>query len=104
MSSMNPFDEPSPAPSDQESPDDARKPPPKEEPEPALESVAGLLLEKRLVLTALELHTELLERGKEVRQLKDYFSNPGNFEQALPQPLLSIKSSDIGEECDNLQA
>ena len=61
-----------------------------------MESVANLLIEKRLVLTALELHTELLERGKEVKELKDYFSNPGNFEQAIPQPLSSIKS-DIGE-------
>lgn len=96
MSSTNPFDEPSPTPSDQESPD--TKTPLKEElePEPAMESVAGLLIEKRLILTALELHTELLERGKEVKELKDYFSNPGNFEQAIPQPLASIKS-DISE-------
>ncbi|KAG5900415.1 hypothetical protein JTB14_029302 [Gonioctena quinquepunctata] len=33
-----------------------------------------------LLLSALELHTELLESGKEIRQLKDFFSNPGNFE------------------------
>ncbi|XP_074035176.1 RAB11-binding protein RELCH homolog isoform X3 [Leptinotarsa decemlineata] len=42
--------------------------------------IATKLLQDRLLLTALELHTELLESGKEIRQLKDFFSNPGNFE------------------------
>lgn len=42
--------------------------------------VASKLLKDKLLLTALELHTELLESGKEVKELKDFFSNPGNFE------------------------
>ena len=50
------------------------------------EEFASVLLEDGFILTALELHTELLEYGKEIPTLRDYFSNPGNFEHALPQP------------------
>ena len=49
------------------------------------EEFATTLLEDGLTLTALELYTELLESGKEVQCLKDYFSNPGNFEHTMPQ-------------------
>lgn len=42
--------------------------------------VATKLLKDKFLLTALELHTELIESGRELRQLKDFFSNPGNFE------------------------
>ena len=49
------------------------------------EEFTSVLLEDGLILTALELHTELLERGKEIPSLRDYFSNPGNFEHAIPQ-------------------
>lgn len=42
--------------------------------------IAAKLIHDKFLLTALELHTELLESGKELRQLKDFFSNPGNFE------------------------
>lgn len=41
------------------------------------------LLEDKLYLTALELYTELLECGKELKDLKDFFANPGNFEQQI---------------------
>lgn len=51
------------------------------------DEIAGVLLEKRFYLTALELHTELLEGGKENRKLGDFFSNPGNFESATPSSL-----------------
>lgn len=62
------------------------------------EATASALLEDGLVLTALELHTELLESGREVAALRDYFSNPGNFEHALPQPPASrLLSADMGE-------
>ena len=57
------------------------------------DEVANRLLEEGLVLTALELHTELLESGRELPGLRDYFSNPGNFEHALPQPLAGLKSN-----------
>lgn len=42
--------------------------------------IATRLINDRLLLTALELHTELTEAGKELRVLRDFFSNPANFE------------------------
>ena len=57
------------------------------------ETVANRLLEEGLILTALELHTELLEGKRELPILRDYFSNPGNFEHALPQSLAVLKTS-----------
>lgn len=42
--------------------------------------IASKLINDRLLLTALELHTELIEAGKELRVLRDFFSNPANFE------------------------
>ncbi|XP_044149056.1 RAB11-binding protein RELCH isoform X2 [Bufo gargarizans] len=46
-----------------------------------LDAVAAQLLRDQLLLTALELHSELLETGRELPRLRDYFSNPGNFER-----------------------
>lgn len=62
----------------------------------SLEDIADILLKEKLILTALELNTELLESGKEISKLRDYFSNPGNFEHVMPQVALTIKS-DISE-------
>ena len=42
---------------------------------------AEKLLKHSLLLTALELHTELVEVGQEIPRLRDFFSNPGNFER-----------------------
>ena len=56
------------------------------------EGMGKLLLNEGLVLTALELHAELLESGTNVACLRDYFSNPGNFEHAIPHPLSAIKT------------
>lgn len=47
----------------------------------AYEAIATQLLKDNFFLTALELHTELVENGKELPQLREFFSNPGNFEQ-----------------------
>ncbi|XP_075978820.1 RAB11-binding protein RELCH homolog [Anticarsia gemmatalis] len=47
----------------------------------AYEDIATKLLKDHYFLTALELHTELVESGKELPQLREFFSNPGNFEQ-----------------------
>ena len=49
--------------------------------ETTLDAVASKLLKDNMLLTALELHTELLESGRELPRLRDYFSNPGNFER-----------------------
>lgn len=43
--------------------------------------IATKLLNDNLLLTALELHAELVEAGKELPKLRVFFSNPGNFEQ-----------------------
>ncbi|TRY74860.1 hypothetical protein TCAL_11211 [Tigriopus californicus] len=45
------------------------------------QSVADQLLSSGLLLTALELHVELAERGKELTSLKKFFENPSNFEK-----------------------
>ncbi len=42
--------------------------------------VAKRLLHWKLLLSALEVHAELCERGRELPVLRDFFSNPGNFE------------------------
>lgn len=46
-----------------------------------LDDIATKLLNDRLYLTALELHMELLESGREHAKLRDFFSNPANFER-----------------------
>lgn len=47
----------------------------------SLDQVAYYLLKQNFILTALELHTELAETSREVPRLRDFFSNPANFEQ-----------------------
>ncbi|VDK80169.1 unnamed protein product [Dibothriocephalus latus] len=44
------------------------------------DGLAKYLLKENLLLTALEYHYELLERGKMVECLKDFFENPSNFD------------------------
>lgn len=56
------------------------------------EEIASKLVDANLLLTALELHTELLEVGKPLKTLKNFFSNPGNFLSSLSQPSLSRNS------------
>lgn len=41
---------------------------------------ADKLISGNFLLTALEFHAELIESGRELPRLKDFFSNPGNFE------------------------
>eukprot|EP00062_Callorhinchus_milii_P010680 gi/632955942/ref/XP_007893713.1/ PREDICTED: lisH domain and HEAT repeat-containing protein KIAA1468 homolog [Callorhinchus milii] len=58
-------------------------------PEPSrvpLDTIAAQLLRDQYILSALELHTELLEAGRELPRLRDYFSNPGNFERHMCTP------------------
>ncbi|XP_041376691.1 RAB11-binding protein RELCH homolog [Gigantopelta aegis] len=55
------------------------------------DAIALKLLKDNHLLTALELHTELVESGRELPRLRDYFSNPGNFErikEESPSPTL----------------
>lgn len=60
--------------------------------------IASKLLRDRYYLSALELHTELIESGKEIPKLKEFFSNPGNFEsQASRQDVCHIRKYDYNE-------
>ncbi|XP_053715334.1 RAB11-binding protein RELCH homolog isoform X2 [Synchiropus splendidus] len=52
----------------------------------SIDVIAAQLLRDQYILTALELHTELLEAGRELPRLRDYFSNPGNFERQSATP------------------
>lgn len=55
------------------------------------ERIADRLLNSNLWLTALELYTELIENGIESPRLRDFFSNPGNFErQSFPKEPMNI--------------
>ena len=57
------------------------------------DAIAVKLLKENHLLTALELHTELVESGRELPRLRDYFSNPGNFErikEESPSPTLRM--------------
>ena len=47
----------------------------------SLDTIASNLIKHNFILTALELHTELAECGRELPRLRDFFSNPANFEQ-----------------------
>ncbi|KAK3578959.1 hypothetical protein CHS0354_034747 [Potamilus streckersoni] len=60
------------------------------------DAIASKLLKDNLILSALELHTELVEKGRELPRLRDFFSNPGNFEKSKddsPPPTLFRTSS-----------
>ena len=46
----------------------------------SLDNLAEELIKNKFILTALELYTEIQERGKDLLRLKNYFSNPSNFD------------------------
>jgi len=50
------------------------------------EEMAAKLLNEKLFLTALELHAELCEAGNELPILREFFSNPNNFENSNVKP------------------
>ena len=55
------------------------------------DNIALKLLRDNYILTALELYTEFIESGRDLPRLRDYFSNPGNFERTkedTPPPAL----------------
>ena len=55
-------------------------------------TVAEKLLQENYLLTALEFHAELTERGKEIKVLRDFFANPTNFEN-IADPSFESRSS-----------
>ncbi|XP_071522706.1 RAB11-binding protein RELCH homolog [Panulirus ornatus] len=62
---------------------------------PSWDDVASKLLQEKLLLTALELHTELVEAGYELPRFRDYFSNPANFEQYTPKTYADLHSGSV---------
>ena len=64
------------------------------------QEISDRLLQDGYLLTALELHIELEERGKSIKTLKEYFENSSNFEKftrqtnakKTPSPAESISS------------
>uniref|UniRef100_A0A3Q3WBG1 LisH domain and HEAT repeat-containing protein KIAA1468 n=1 Tax=Mola mola TaxID=94237 RepID=A0A3Q3WBG1_MOLML len=56
----------------------------------SVDVIAAQLLRDQYILTALEFHTELLEAGRELPRLRDYFSNPGNFERQSGTPPVNL--------------
>jgi hypothetical protein len=61
-----------------------------------LDQIATKLLKQNFILTALEFHTELAESGREIPRLRDFFSNPANFEQQSQNYIASCSSSSNG--------
>ena len=55
-----------------------------------LDEIGRKLLNGKFYLSALEFHTELSEIGRELPRLRDFFSNPGNFESQALDPLISL--------------
>lgn len=55
------------------------------------DAIAIKLIKDKLILTALELHTELTEAGRQLSPLRDFFSNPGNFEKQTGEQTLSLR-------------
>lgn len=51
----------------------------------SVDKIATKLLKYNFILTALEFHTELVESGRELPRLRDFFSNPGNFEKHIQE-------------------
>ena len=62
----------------------------------SIDAIAAQLLRDQYILTALELHTEMLEAGRELPRLRDYFSNPGNFERQSGTPPASKDPAGLG--------
>ncbi|XP_076546511.1 RAB11-binding protein RELCH homolog isoform X2 [Osmia lignaria lignaria] len=68
------------------------------------EEIAIKLLNEKLLLTALELHAELCEAGKELPILRDFFSNPNHFEthNIKPEPYTPMPRSSSQATLDSL--
>ncbi|KAL6426044.1 hypothetical protein ACFW04_008967 [Cataglyphis niger] len=68
------------------------------------EEMATKLLNEKLLLTALELHAELCEAGKELPILREFFSNPNNFENSniKPEPYTPMPRSSSQATLDSL--
>ena len=60
--------------------------------------IADKLLEEGFLLTALELHVELIEKkGQSLKKLSDYFQDPKNFEKYTTAPSQQTNFTSIGK-------
>ena len=50
------------------------------------QALADSLISEGFLLTALEFHTELCERGKELPYLKEFFQDTSNFDKFIKRP------------------
>ena len=66
------------------------------------QNVADYLIKEGYLLTALELHVELSEKGKPLSSLSSYFKNPSNFEFTRSSPQSSVSGSLIQDEVSSL--
>jgi hypothetical protein len=73
-------------------------------PKITLDSIAYYLLKHNFILTALELHTELAESSRELPRLRDFFSNPANFEQQTGFSAAVSNSSQNASNSNNSSA
>ena len=65
------------------------------------DAIASRLLSEKFLLTALELHGELVESGKELPRLTNFFSNPANFDlTAAPALPLLAASASLANICE----
>ncbi|XP_076264934.1 RAB11-binding protein RELCH homolog [Rhynchophorus ferrugineus] len=64
--------------------------------------IAEKLLADKLLLTALEFHTECIENGKDLWILRDFFSNPKNFESHTQEATNRLSRSGSQVTLDSL--
>ena len=66
------------------------------------QKVADFLLREGFLLTALELHVELNEKGKSLSSLTQFFQDSKNFEAFTTRSASSPQSSICGSQVDDL--
>lgn len=68
----------------------------KHDDEVSMQSIGNFLLENKLLLSALEFYTECLERGTDLKSLRDFFSNPTNFEVQVDSSINGSLNRGVG--------
>ena len=66
------------------------------------QKVADFLIKEGYLLTALELHVELTEKGKSLPSLTKFFEDSKNFESFTTRSASSPQSSICGSQIDDL--
>ena len=66
------------------------------------QGIADRLIQDGYLLTALELHTELEERGKSLKSLKEFFESSSNFEKFTRQTSSQKKTPSPAESISSI--